>query len=120
MVSVKGSKDGSWGLTQKYKKNCSYHEAIDKWLSAHHNKTIFCLVQFKGTNPDELPKVYLASPEEIALRMKDSAGGRGETILYENHTWGPRAQACNTTDRIPDEWKLSEERIEEMFKLYGR
>ncbi len=68
----------------------------------------------------ELPKVYLASPEEIAQRLKESAGGRGETILYENHTWGPRAQACNTTDKIPDEWRLSEERIEEMFKLYGR
>ena len=29
-VSVKGSKDGSWGLTQKFKKGRTYHEAIDK------------------------------------------------------------------------------------------
>ena len=31
-ISVKGSQDGSWGLTQGYKKGCDYHEAIAKWL----------------------------------------------------------------------------------------
>lgn len=37
-VSVKGSQDGGWGLTQGYKKGCDYHEAIDKWLAAHGKK----------------------------------------------------------------------------------
>jgi hypothetical protein len=45
-ISVKGSKDKSWGLTQGYKKGCTYHEAVDRWLDAHHEKTIFSLVQF--------------------------------------------------------------------------
>ena len=40
-ISVKGSQDGSWGLTQSFKKDCDYHEAIAKWLDAHHKKTIF-------------------------------------------------------------------------------
>ena len=31
-VSVKGSQDGSWGLTQSYIKNADYHAAIDTWL----------------------------------------------------------------------------------------
>ena len=48
-ISVKGSQDGGWGLTQSYKKGCDYHEAIHKWLEGHHKKTIFCLVQFQGT-----------------------------------------------------------------------
>ena len=48
-ISVKGSKDGGWGLTQSYIKNANYHGAVDKWLDKHGNKTVFCLVQFKGT-----------------------------------------------------------------------
>ena len=119
-ISVKGSQDGSWGLTQSYKKGCSYHEAVHQWLESHHQKTIFCLVQFKGTEADEMPRVYVASPYEIAERLNQSAGGRGETILYENHTWGPHAAGYGTTDRIPDEWKISAERLEMMFEVYGQ
>ncbi len=119
-ISVKGSQDGSWGLTQSYKKGCDYHEATALWLASHHKKTIFCLVQFQGTTTNEMPRVYLASPQEIAERMNASAGGRGDTILYENHTWGPRAVGKGTTDRIPDNWAISAERLEEMFILYGQ
>ena len=118
-ISVKGSQDGSWGLTQGYKKGCTYHEATAKWLAAHHKKTVFCLVQFRDVAPDEMPRIYLASPEEIAERLNASAGGRGETILYENHTWGPRAAGRGPVDRIPDEWKISVERLDQMFKTYG-
>lgn len=118
-ISVKGSQDGSWGLTQSYKKNCDYHEAIAQWLNAHHKKTIFCLVQFKDTTPNEMPRMYLASPKEIAERMNASAGGRGETILYENHTWGPRAAGAGTKDCIPDSWLFSSERLKEMFDTFG-
>ena len=120
-ISVKGSQDGSWGLTQSFKKkDCSYHEAIDRWLEAHHKGTVFCLVQFKGTSPNEMPRVYIATPKEIAERMKASAGGRGETILYENHTWGPRAAGYGTTDKIPDDWIISAERLREMFETFGK
>ena len=65
-ISVKGSQDGSWGLTQSFKKGSTYHEAIQEWLSRHHKKTIFCLVQFKNVDDSQLPRMYLASPEEIA------------------------------------------------------
>ena len=119
-ISVKGSQDGSWGLTQGFKKNCDYHEAIARWLSVHHKKTIFCLVQFQNTAPNEMPRIYLASPEEIAERMNATAAGRGDTILYENHTWGPRAVGRGTTDRIPDQWLISAERMEHMFNTYGQ
>ena len=77
-ISVKGSQDGSWGLTQGYKKGCDYHTATAKWLKAHHKKTIFCLVQFQGTAPDEMPRIYLATPQEIADRLNASAGGRDD------------------------------------------
>ena len=119
-ISVKDSQDGGWGLTQGYKKDCDYHEAIQKWLDNHHAKTIFCLVQFSGTSVDEMPRIYLASPKEIAERLDASAGGRGETILYENHKWGPRAAGAGTIDQVPDEWKFSAERLEYMFQTYGQ
>lgn len=118
-ISVKGSQDGSWGLTQSYKKGCDYHEAVSKWLDMHGKKTVFCLVQFKNTTVNQHPRIYLASPQEIAERLNASAGGRGETILYENHTWGPKAVGSGTTDRIPEKWIVSEERLKELFECYG-
>lgn len=119
-ISVKGSQDGGWGLTQGYKKGCDYHEATAKWLAAHHKKTIFCLVQFQNTAPNEMPRIYLASPQEIAEMLNASAGGRGETVLREYHTWGPNAAGRGTTDAIPAEWAISSERLEYMFNQYGQ
>ena len=118
-ISVKGSQDGSWGLTQSLKKGRSYHEAAQEWLSRHHKKTIFCLVQFKNTSDCQMPRMYLASPEEIADVLCKEAGGRGDTILYEKHTWGPMAAAYGTTDELPDEWLFTKERAKEMFDRYG-
>lgn len=114
-ISVKGSKDGSWGLTQSYIRNAQYHLAIDTWLARHTRKTVFCFVQFKGVTDGELPRMYVATPEEIAQRLKESAAGRGETILYEDHTWTSRAAGAGTTDRIPESWRFTKERIDDVF-----
>ncbi len=118
-ISVKGSQDGRWGLTQGYKKECDYHQAIDNWLKAHHKKTIFCLVQFKDVAITSFPRIYFATPSEIANQLHKEAGGRGETILFENHTWTAKAAGKGTTDKIPDDWKFSVERIESLFETYG-
>lgn len=120
-ISVKGSQDGSWGLAQGYKKDHTYHEAIDLWFKSHHKKTIFCLVQFKGVDLNETPRVYLATPKEIADRMKATAKGRGDTILYENHKWmKENAAGFGTTDCVPEEWLFSLERVKYMFEEYGK
>ncbi len=113
-VSVKGSQDGGWGLTQSYCKNADYHGAADAWLSRHSAKTVLCLVQLKGIGDRELPRMYLATPREICDWLKAAAGGRGDTILYEQHTWGPRSQASGTTDAIPDSWIFTAERLEQI------
>ena len=118
-ISVKGSKDGGWGLTQKYKKDHTYHEAIEEWLKNHHKKTVFCLVQFEGVGDYEIPRMYLASPQEIADVLNKESKGRGDTILYENHEWSSRAFASGTVDKIPNSWNFTKERAEEMFNLYG-
>ncbi len=118
-VSVKGSKDGQWGLTQSYLSNADYHAAIDTWLLRHQKKTVFCLVQFKGTSVDELPRIYLATPQEIAARMRATAAGRGDTILYEKKRWTDRAHAAGTVDEIPASWKFSLERLAEVAEIVG-
>lgn len=84
-VSVKGSKDGGWGLTQSYIRQADYHGAADAWLAKHSRKTVICLVQFKDCPVDALPRMYLATPREIAEWLKAAAAGRGDTILYGKH-----------------------------------
>lgn len=119
-ISVKGSQDGSWGLTQKYKKQgTNYHDAIDEWLKAHGEKTVFCLVQFMGVDNSELPRMYLATPAEIAKQMKASRAGHGDTILYEYHKWGSSALAAGTEEVIPKEWIFTEERARHMLDEYA-
>lgn len=109
-VSVKGSQDGGWGLSQGHKKNISYHVAADHWVIAHNSKVVYCLVQFKGVNLSESPRTYLATIEEIAEALKKARNGYGETILWEHHTY-IRGVGANSTDDIPGHWRFSLERV---------
>lgn len=112
-VSVKGSKDGRWGLTQSHLNNANYHAAANGWLASHRPRsTVLCLVQFKGVSIDELPRVYLVWPFDVAGWLKRAAGGRGDTILYEHHRWGPRARSAGAVDQIPREWAFDEQRLQ--------
>ena len=115
-VSVKGSKDGGWGLTQSYKKGRTYHEAIDAWLNAHGKKTVFCLVQFKGVKLGEMPRLYLATPLQIAEELHKARAGNGETVLREYKKWTSKGVAAGTEDIIPPEWLFTEKRLKEIIK----
>ena len=114
-ISVKGSQDGGWGLTQSYKKNRTYDEAIDEWLDSHGKKTIFCFVQFQGVADDQLPRMYLATPTEIAHVLRNARAGNGETTLREYHKW-KSGVAIGTEDTIPAEWVFTAERAEQIFE----
>lgn len=122
-ISVKGSKDGSWGLTQSQLsriRNADYKGAADLWLTRHKPHTAICLVQFKGVADDEMPHTYLASPREIVARLKAAAGGRGDTILYKEHTRGLKAAGAGTTEKIPDDWKMTKARVERLVADLGQ
>ena len=119
-ISVKGSKDGSWGLTQKYKSGRTYHEAIEEWLKAHHKKTVFCLVQFENVDEESMPRIYLATPQEIADVLHRQRNGRGDTVLYEEHRWSSRAAGFGTVEKLPEEWKFKRERAEYLFDTCGK
>ena len=110
-VSVKGSHDGGWGLTQSYLKDRKYHDAIDTWLQRHNLRTVICFVQFENAKMTDLPRVYLATPTEVSAWLKAAAGGRGDTVLKEYHAWGPRAQSAGTIDAIPASWNFSFDRV---------
>lgn len=119
-ISVKGSADGGWGLSQTQLtklRNANYHGAADAWLERHKPLTALCLVQFKGVLDEVMPRIYLAWPKEIAKRLKAASGGRGDTILWENYTRGPRAAGAGTTERIPDHWKMTRERVQELLTV---
>ena len=117
-VSVKGSADGGWGLSQTQLtklRNANYHGAADAWLKRHKPRTALCLVQFKSVSDDAMPRVYLAWPREISERLKAAAGGRGDTILWENYTRGPRAAGAGNIERLPEGWKMTRERVRELL-----
>ena len=123
-ISVKGSQDGGWGLTQSFLKQATkrsgkkadYHGAIDIWLERHGPRTVLCLVQFAGVPSDLLPRLYLATPKEVAKRLHETAKGRGDSILYENQEWTLRAHGAGTVDKIPDNWRFTRGRVEELLE----
>ena len=109
-VSVKGSQEGGWGLTQSYLRDGNYHRAADTWFDRHAKDTIMCFVQFKDVALSDMPRVYLARPTEVVQWLKAAAKGRGDTVLREHHEWTTRAQAAGTVDRIPGSWLFTRER----------
>jgi hypothetical protein len=113
-VSVKGSQDGSWGLTQNHLKNANYHGAIDAWFARHTLRTIYAFAQFKGVDLTEAPRIYLATPSEVAAQLKKTANGRGDTILHERKEWTRRAAGAGTIDAIPLTWSFSQERLHDL------
>lgn len=115
-VSVKGSQDGGWGLTQNYLANANYHVAADQWLERHKPRTVLCFVQFYDVPIDALPRVYLATPQEVATHLKGAAKGRGDSVLNEEHHWTAKAHAAGTIDRIPPEWHFSAARVKQLLE----
>jgi hypothetical protein len=115
-VSVKGSQDGSWGLTQSHLRNADYHAAIKTWLDRHKRRTAFCFVQFKAAELQDMPRLYLANPREVAEQLRRASAGRGDTILHERHVYTPRAKAAGTIDEIPGNWRFSRARVEQLLR----
>ncbi len=122
-VSVKGSQDWGWGLTQSYLKQATvqsgkradYYGAIELWLQKHGSRTVFCFVQFGGVDVDQMPRLYLATPSEVAQRLRETAKGRGDSILHERHEWAKNAFAAGTVESIPEHWKFSKGRINHLL-----
>ena len=85
-------------------------------LAKHTVHTVYAFAQFKGVPIAGAPRVYLASPQEVAARLKKNANGRDDTILYERKERTKRAKAFGVIDAIPETWLFSEARIIELVR----
>jgi hypothetical protein len=92
-------------------KKADYQGAIDRWLGRHKPRTVLCFVQFHRVGLDQMPRVYVATPGEVAERLRATANGRGDTILYERKVWTARARGAGTVEEIPPPWRLTLERV---------
>lgn len=114
LISVKGSQDNAWGLTQSHIKNADYRKAVDDWLAVQTPSIVFCFVQFYLTSIVEMPRVYLATAQEVADHLRESGGGKGDTILHVAKTW-KSGKRQGITDAIPPEWAFSVELVDEII-----
>jgi Holliday junction resolvase-like predicted endonuclease len=111
LVSVKGSQDGGWMLASRFvKSGVGYHAAIDKWLTYQRADLVFMFVQFQSVGLGQAPRVYVARPEEIAVQLKAHREGQGHGALQED--WQSNHPNSRYTDKIPDSWVFSLERID--------
>ena len=126
-VSVKGSDDGSWALADPFLKRtadlkgkqANYKGAIDMWLDHHGSRAVCCLVQFQSVSIGELPRIYLASPREIAQKLRDAADRLGSPTLYERYRWAPELDGPESMVELPEDWFFSEGRVEELLAVQG-
>lgn len=117
-ISVKASEDGSWNLTQSFSrpgaKSFDCRSAVDFWVDSQGTKTICCLVQFEGVTINQLPRIYLAFPYEIAAEMRAAAERTDRCALLEKYEWtsidGKRERSA-----LPSNWRFSQERIHELI-----
>ena len=111
-VSVKGSNVGGWGFSQNLKKGRTFSAAADEWLRRNSDRElVFMLLHFENTALGECPNIYVARPKEIFRELKKAKGGHGASYITVIHTY-KRVMAKGITDKIPDTWKFSLDRID--------
>ena len=66
-----------------------------------------------------MPRIYLATPQEVVLILKNEVNKRGDSILREEHVW-KKGAGVGTVDEIPQNWKFSIKRIEELLKIHNQ
>ena len=122
-VAVKGSDDGRWQLAESYLRRAShlhgkkpdFKGVVDLWLDIHGPRTVYCLVQFEGVPLQQLPRIYMASPADIALKLHESAERLGEPILCEDYEWTSAETGCTAIETLPSSWLFSQERIDQLL-----
>jgi hypothetical protein len=122
-IGVKASEDGRWRLAESYllraahahTKKPDVPHAIRMWLDTHGERTVYCLIQFDGVGLNQMPRIYLATPAEIARRMREAAERTGEPYLYEQYQWATEDSEMTSMEALPSSWLLSMERIQELL-----
>ena len=111
-VSVKGTTGDWWVLTTK-DKHGTYQQALEKWI-ATNARFVFCLVQFRGVKAGEMPRMYLATGDEIGEELKTHWFGELSLSLAEHYA-PTRGKHKGRTINIPKTWQLTQDRIRELM-----
>jgi hypothetical protein len=122
-IGVKASEDGRWRLAESYLLRAAHGNgkkpdiphAVRMWLDTHGERTVYCMVQFEGVSLNQLPRIYLATPAEIARRMREAAERTGEPFLYEQYEWTSAESGFTAIEALPSSWLFSMERIQELL-----
>jgi hypothetical protein len=125
-VSVKASDTGEWPLTSGFIRRVAETNgmrvdclsAIDMWRAGYGSRTVCCLVQFEGAAIHELPRVYLASPDEIAAAMRETAARIGRCTLLEMYEW-VAGNGARQIEMLPERWHFSQDRVHELLMSQG-
>jgi hypothetical protein len=125
-VSVKASDNGEWALTSGFTRRVAETNgmridplsAIDMWRAGYGSRTVVCLVQFEGAAIHELPRIYLASPDEIAAAMRDTVARTGRCTLLEMYEWTAPSGA-RSVEMLPEKWHFSQARVQELLLSQG-
>ena len=120
-VTVYGSFRGFWNLletpagsTTEALKPAECHRAINRWFDRQGRHVVFCLVQFEPSDLKSMPRMYLATPAEIAARLHTSVEQLGDVALYEQYEIED-STGLHTVETLPADWRFSEQRIAELM-----
>ena len=113
-ISVKGSQVGGWALLAGQKSSeRSWEEAVAAWKARQPSDVVMCFVEYSNVPFEEMPRIYLARPSEVAAHLLQGRGGAVSTCLWEDHTV-TRGKHKGTRDKIPDLWRASVNRINQI------
>ncbi|MFZ0395597.1 MAG: hypothetical protein WCF17_17535 [Terracidiphilus sp.] len=121
-ISVKASDDCEWRLTSGYARSgqaisgapFDMGNAIDRWQASYGSRTVCCLVQFCGVAIDEMPRIYLALPGEVAQAMRETARRICRCAVCESYEW-MLPDGTPKLETLPSGWRFSPQRIEELL-----
>lgn len=125
-VSVKASENGEWELTSGFTRRVApasgmrtdCRSMVEMWRAGYGSRTVCCLVQFEGVAITQMPRIYLASPDEIAAAMHNTAERTGRCTLLEHYEWNGRDGERNL-EVLPAEWNFSPARVQQLLLSQG-
>lgn len=118
-VTVHGDLGGFWTLVEPYMEHtrpslADRHRAIGLWLQNQSAHKVYCLVQFESADLTRMPRMYLASPQEIADRLHQAAERLTDSGFFE-HGDATDPEWPRTREGMPASWRFSKSRIEELM-----